>query len=568
ITNEYDSTSQNMGKISSQKISANNKFFLVSRSFPNITVTDGLGNKLRWITDKTENILTRIQQLPALNVLASFKYNSNNPTKPIQVTDGNGNIIKYTYDSMGNLLKAKFPSNVTYSMTYTKTNDLKTYTDPDLHTTTFGYANENLTSVTNSRGTTLIGRNPDGTISSITDPMGITTTMSYNSYKNIQSITDALGHKSSNGYDIVGRLTSTVDALQHTKRYGYNNDDMVTSFTDANQQVTRYHYDPDDNLDVITNALSRETKMSYNHFDLLDSLTNPLGESYAYTYFDNGLLKTRTSPDGEVISYYYDSRDRITQMSGQDFNTSITYDNDDNITSVSNKNGKIALTYNSLNRLKTETDYFGNTVSYGYDAAGNIISITYCNGKKVNYKYYDDNLIKYVTDWNSDTTFFTYLPNGLPQSIVYPNKVRCIYKYDAAGRMVEMMNLKSNGDTINYYHYYLDAIGMPDSSLQREPLTLDSLPTENISYSYDAANRIKSANQTTFSFDKRGNMISVRGAKNTTFNFDGRNQLVSVNGANNLTYQYDGFGYRHSATRNGITTRYILDISGGSENVI
>ena len=57
--------------------------------------------------------------------------------------------------------------------------------------------------------------------------------------------------------------------------------------------------------------------------------------------------------------------------------SSYTYDANGNVLTVSDGNGTITRTYDALNRVKTCTDYKGNTISYGYDELGNRISISW-----------------------------------------------------------------------------------------------------------------------------------------------------------------------------------------------
>ena len=66
-------------------------------------------------------------------------------------------------------------------------------------------------------------------------------------------------------------------------------------------------------------------------------------------------------------------------------------------------------------------------------------------------------------------------------------------------------------------------------------------------YSYDAADRIQSAGNTSFDFDDNGNMIRKSDTTGTTrYEYDGENRLTKVILPDNseVEYHYDPFGNR------------------------
>ena len=61
------------------------------------------------------------------------------------------------------------------------------------------------------------------------------------------------------------------------------------------------------------------------------------------------------------------------------------------------------------------------TVSYTYDAAGNVTALTYPNSSSVTYRYNALEEMTSVTDWNSNETQFGYDADGDLTSVTFPN---------------------------------------------------------------------------------------------------------------------------------------------------
>ena len=116
----------------------------------------------------------------------------------------------------------------------------------------------------------------------------------------------------------------------------------------------------------------------------------------SFTYTPTGKRKTMTDAGG-TTTYNYDTRDRL-QSKQTPFGTlSYTYDNAGDVLSItsSNLNGaSVSYAYDQLNRLHTVTDNAvqlagaNNVVTtYGYDAAGNLKSVAYPNTLTTSYSY-------------------------------------------------------------------------------------------------------------------------------------------------------------------------------------
>ena len=81
----------------------------------------------------------------------------------------------------------------------------------------------------------------------------------------------------------------------------------------------------------------------------------------------------------------------------------------------------------------------------------------------------------------------------------------------------------------------------------------------NVSYEYNAANRLLFDGANYYYYDYNGNMTSKGTA---TYTYDKKNNLTSYSNNGNYAYTYDGKGQRRSASRNGELTKFVLDQKG------
>lgn len=181
------------------------------------------------------------------------------------------------------------------------------------------------------------------------------------------------------------------------------------------------------------------------------------------------------------------------------------------------------------------------------------------------YGYDGLNRLTSVTDWLLRTTAYTYDAAGRLIATVNPNTTRAAYAYDTVGRLTGLANTKGDATVISSYTYTLDAIGNHTQVVQDEPL-LPNIPGQNLTYTYDAENRMTDAGGISNTFDANGNM-TVRGSD--TFTYDYNDRLIQSNIEGVATqYRYDGMGNRLVKAAGGTTTRYVQDINGSLSNVL
>jgi RHS repeat-associated protein len=411
-----------------------------------------------------------------------------------------------------------------------------------------------------------------------------TSTTAYDALGRAISKTDQAGKVTAYGYDALGRLTSvTQDAvtggLNLLTQYGYDEVGNRISQTDANGHSTTYSYD----------QLGRRVGRSL-----------PAGQSESYIYDSAGNLKSKTDFNGKTTAYAYDSSNRLLSKTPDlSFNAptvSFSYFPNGLRQTMSDVSGTTTYGYDTRDRLTSKQTPFG-TLSYTYDAAGDLLTLasSNTNGASLTYTYDTLNRLSTVTDNRllaqgaaSGLTTYNYDVVGNLQNFVYPNGVTHAYTYDTLNRLTQMGSSK-NALAISNYAYTLGAAGnrtsvaelsgrsvayaydslyrLTSETVTSDPagkngaigytydavgnrLTLNSTlpPTGATNYGYDADDRLASDQ-----YDSNGNTILSGGVSDV---YDFENHLIHKGG---VTIVYDGDGNRVSETAGTVTTNYLVD---------
>ncbi|MCE9599208.1 MAG: hypothetical protein K8S54_14690 [Spirochaetia bacterium] len=290
---------------------------------------------------------------------------------------------------------------------------------------------------------TSFGHDSSGNITSITDPLGNTTTMTYDSTYNSQvaSITNELGHAVSKSYNVDGTVAAETDANGNVSSYSYDTFGRLLQTNFANgghvTENTVSLGDPDAQYKQITTLTdgSRST-VKTQYFD---------GLGYVYketTTGDSGIIQVLKTKDSAGRTYStsqphysagspdwatntFDAAGRVTSTTLAGITTTISYGTDSTTTTVNGKSE--TKTYNALGKIASITDAMSNTTSYSYDALGRVTSVT-------------------LPD--SSVTTIAYNGLGLKTSITEPNTGTTTFAYDAAGRLTSQTNARGQVVTL------------------------------------------------------------------------------------------------------------------------
>lgn len=486
-----------------------------------------------------ENNVLKHMYTPEFFSITNTYGNSDHPELPTQIGMGNyGEIQDVMYDDKGNVKSYKAyilgeGITTTTKMEYDDMNNLTKYTDANGNETRYIYDGKgNLTEIQAPEGvTTKITIGDKGLPSEVMNAENISTKFEYNKYGNlIKTIYPSLNLFSSADYDDASRLVKAADALTRTTSYDYNKNDQLTNLTDAMNHVTKYAYDANGNLTGITNAKAGVTSMTYD--DTSDWLASVefQGSKRQYEYNQDGTVSRLTKPDGTTLEYTYDGLGRMTN----DGITTFTY-SDVDLQDVT-ANGKTLTLWNgSFSRLMGY-HYNGNTYYFSRDNNGNLKSI-YDDSYRywVQYDYDGLNRMTGVFSFGGNIRY-TYRKDSKLSKVEYDNVMTTEYGYDAAGRLTSKTTKLSDGTVVAGYTFKLDNVGNIVEQTAQEPYSDLTLTGDDVSYTYNDANRITHAGDINFEFDANGN-TTKRGDEEYTWN--AYDQLTK---AGNSEITYDPLG--------------------------
>jgi len=305
-------------------------------------------------------------------------------------TDFNGATTRYRYDAMGQLASVDFPRSPDVSIEYIADQPVR---------------------VTDGNGTTAFNCHPRGWLSGVEfpnaeavayryDTRGNRTELitanqrlryTYNELNQLTSISDDRG-TTSFAYDAVGNRSLMVRPNGTRTRYGYDSQNRLTSLfheTTAGVVLLAIAYTLDDAglrsraEERDASGLARTITYTYDGVNRLVAesiIARQPGQSRTtgWTYDKVGNRQTETVAIGSTIvttSYVYDANDRLLSESSGGQTTTYTYDANGNTKTRSGPNGLTEYAYDDANRL-VEMREVGNRFTYAYDHDGLRISET------------------------------------------------------------------------------------------------------------------------------------------------------------------------------------------------
>jgi len=499
----------------------------------NTTITDANGNKT--IHAYTGGRLSQVTD--PLGYYEAYSYDTDNNL--LQKQDRRGYYWKYTYDGMGNVLTSTPPGVSATTTTYNAHNKPLTVALPSGRSVAAIYdASDNLTQVQqkdaagNVAATTKFTIGSYGLVSDKYDPNGHHTGYTYDANGYLASTTTQLGHKTQWAYDALGLQTSRTDAMGRITYYTPDAWERVTTLTYPNSTTRTYGYDPNGNLTSFTDSIGT-TNRSYDADNrlLVETLNNARVVSHAYDATgQKGMLSTTTDYLGNAHTFTYTARNQISQASIPGQTVSYTYDADENQTNAVDPNSiQQVNAYDAAGRLTGVTNsnlYGGVTMSafgYTYNADSQRTGSTEADGTSVTWGY--DGLGHLTSEVRSG--------GGAPESISYG--------YDAAGNRISQSGSTLNGtfsydadDELTGFTYngtsYASATFGYNANGERT--------TETTGLSASGGGY---GTQYGYDFEGNLTGITAAGSSPVSFEYDGLDrQLGWQSGGKQLDYQLDG----------------------------
>jgi RHS repeat-associated protein len=529
----------------------------------------------------TEAVVTSIQSRNGYT--QTVAYNANNT--PASVTDSYGRTLTFNYGGGSSITSVSTPDGLTISYGYLGANgnsllNTVTYSTTPSSSQQMSYNTTNFTllSVTDENGavynawtydqygrgltsqegnganlTTLTYDDTDGS-RTVSNAQGVTDTYMFATLQNVPKVTQ-----------ISRAATGTTSAA--TRTFAYDGNGYLASVTDWNGNETTYvndsHGDPLTINEAVGTPVARTTTIVYDptFVHLPDSIATP-GATASFTYDSVGdvLAKTLTDTTTQSMPYSTNGQTRTWAYAWGNFLlasvktpvgnlTQYTYDSTGAATAVSNAlNQKTQITLHTPggfpqtvidpNNVTTNLTYSPRqwllstavttskgvlTTSFGYDAAGNLSSVTLPDNSKLTNGYDTAHRLTSVTDLFSNAIAYTLDGFGDATLTNVTNSGNSVTRthsgiFDALGRVLQ--DIGGAGQDTQYSY---DPNG--------NAVTVTDPDTNLITRTFDALNRLSTITDP-----------SPGGTTTTTYDAHDRPLTVTDPNSNVTSYTYDGFG--------------------------
>jgi|GEM_PF-1418275 len=432
--------------------------------------------------------------------------------------------------------------------TYDRSGRVISQRNPLGHETRYGYDEHgNRTAITDANGNTmLLGYDERGNVLAQTNALGEVTLRTYHPFFNKPlTETDPVGWTTTNSYDPNGNLLARSDVLGPLASYSYTTNGLLRTATDANGHTTTNTYNTIGFVTAQTDTAGATTQFSPNELGWNTQATNALNQASSY-YFDfNGKTKLWSDPLGRGYVYVYDASGNV--LSQRDAKAQFTF-----------------FTYDALGRKTSETDRAGAITRFAYTARGQLAYVTNALGRVTSFQYDAANRRTAVVDALGNTNTTVYDANGNAVATIDPLGRRWSKVVDRLNRVV------AEADPLGQVSQTLyDAAGRI-----REMIAPDGNRTTE---SYDGRGRLTNwvdavGSSWGYAYDRGGNLTNVTDAKggNYAMVYGPRDERVLERNQDGKvwTYTYDPLLRVKTQTEpNGTVRTLTYDVGGRLTNV-
>ncbi len=244
-----------------------------------------------------------------------------------------------------------------------------------------------------------------------------------------------------------------------------------------------------------------QTGYSYDSLGELVSETRPAtsaapsGQTTSYSYDPAGNVLTSENPDSVTQTTTYTPLDQLATVSYSDSTHSVSYgyDANGNRLSMVDGSGTSSYGYDVFDELISYENGAGKTVSYAYDADGDTTGVTYPLGSgaswassdTVSYGYDDADELVSVTDFNGHTVSVGSTADGLPNSLSLGSSGDTVTTTYDPTDTPSLIKLANSSSTLQQFSYS----DVPSGAIGSETDTPSS-SVSPASYTYDAQNRV------------------------------------------------------------------------------
>jgi|GEM_PF-1071174 len=560
----------------------------------------------------------------------------------LSVTDTNGITTEFTYSDRGWLLtsRVKHPTTSTLdsitTYTYDAVGQMTSMTLPNGYVISYEYDDaRRLKAINNAAGERieytldLAGNRTQQIIKNNANTIVYSVAQAFDELSRVMSVTGNHNQNQKHQYDANDNDVSMTDGRNNTTQQTYDALNRVAKIIDPALKETQFTYDAQNRIKTVTDARGNITTYNYDGFGNLLSQVSPDTGTTTFSYDTAGNRTSAKDARGVVVNYSYDALNRLTSVSypaSPADNITYTYDSTANgsygvgrLSSITTSNSSITYTYNHLGLITQKRTTYGSitvSVSYTYDVAGNLSSITYPSGRIVTYLRDSAGRIQSMSTKENATAAaqsvvsnVSYMPFGPASSYLFGNglshlmsfdsdyRINAIqvggvlsrnYTYDNADNIAGISDAIATTKSQTFTYDNLDRLTSANGVYGYQAFSYDAVGNRtgfladngsgilSDTYNYDtASNRLTSINKTTagvasgtrnFGYDAAGNTTTFTSDSNVneTLAYNNAGRLTTVkNGSTTLaTYSYNALGQRISKTAGTTQELYVYDEAG------
>jgi RHS repeat-associated protein len=378
-------------------------------------------------------------------------------------------------------------------------------------------------------------------VSSVTDPLGLTSSFTYDSSGRVTQRQYPDGRVLVMEYDPNGNLVSVSPPSRPAHRMVYGAEHQITTYTapDAGTgaPILRYSYDTANRVRAITRPDSSTIQITYAESSLSQTVNLPGGETLQLDHDPvTGNLTSTTLTDGASLAHSYDGALRT----GTSWSGSVT--------------GSVTQTYDTDFRVASQSVNGGSPINRAYDADGLLTvagAITLMRSPQTGFLT--------GTTLGGIGTTRGYVPGPEQSSSAATFGATTLYSSnyirDSLGRITTKTEIIGGVSSQFVFAY--------DSAGRLSVVTKDGMPAE--SYEYDAnGNRVQASNSsgTASSTVDAQDRLVARGATSYSYATNGELRQKVV-GADTVFYTYDALGNLRAVRQpNGTLIEYLVDGEG------
>ncbi|MBI4237965.1 MAG: hypothetical protein HY696_06060 [Deltaproteobacteria bacterium] len=462
-------------------------------------------------------------------------------------------------------------------------------TDRDGRMTKYSYDDQRLSSMTDPLGQiTLLTYDADFRLQSITDPQQRTTQLDHDDHGNLTSLTLPDGSRWQFTYDTDHRMVMKTDPQGETTHYTFTPSGAVTSVafpTDETWQLETVHYDGS----VTADAGTESDPLPAPPAATTTAFTDGEGGKWAYAFDRRGFVTRTTdpldrvttitrdaqsrpvkilSPEGRPTHFQYDAMGRLTDYTrgggNEAWDVDVAYDAQGNVAELETQGIGRRYTYDEQRRILSAVDDNNATTTYAYDVAGLVRTVTDPLGTTTTLDRDAQGRVVAVTDSLGTVATYAYDAAGNPTHITNANGESTQFAYDAMNRLSQLVDANGGVTDLGY-----EVAGCGCSPAER--VTHWSDPLGNTwRYTYDALGQLtawtdpQGATETrAYDWNRQLQRIATRTGATIEFGYDAAGQLVTRSAdGETASFTYDADGLLLSAATVDRTYTYTYDLAG------